>query len=217
LKEPWLTQLREACVRVLERARAGPNDPFRWRHVRAVGKQFPPFPTDREDIWGVQHLMHPDLHEPIFLEWYTSPLLLATVCEIIAAEEDDLQLELFNLLVNPRQISFSLSWHRDNVRYITERWDLVPKNRPEVSAEEELQELSKPCFATQWNAALFDDDCLLVVPGSHRRARTPDERRVNLEADGRGTMPKYIPYFKVNLIHYQRETGDGPDWERIIL
>jgi hypothetical protein len=54
-------------------------------------------------------------------------------------------------------------------------------------------ELSKPCFATQWNAALFDDDYILVVPGSHCRARTPDERRVNLEADGRGTMPKYIP------------------------
>jgi hypothetical protein len=123
LKEPWLTQLREACARVLERARAGPNDHIRWRYVRAVGKQFPPFPIDREDIWGVQHLMHPDLQEPIFLEWYTSPLLLATICEIIGCEEDDLQLELFNLLVNPRQIPFSLSWHRDNVRYLV--WRLV--------------------------------------------------------------------------------------------
>lgn len=117
LDEPWLTKLREASNRILERARAGPNDPSRWRYVRAVGKQFPPFPTDREDIWGVQHLMHPDLQETIFLEWYTSPKLLATVCEIIGAEVDDLQLELFNLLVNPRQLPYSLSWHRDNVRY----------------------------------------------------------------------------------------------------
>jgi hypothetical protein len=61
--------------------------------------------------------MHPDLHEPIFLEWYTSAELLATVCEIVGAHEDDLQLELFNLLVNPRQIPYSLVWHRDNVRY----------------------------------------------------------------------------------------------------
>ena len=117
LEEPWLTKLREATERVLERARAGPDDPLRWKYVRAVGKQFPPFPTDRDDIWGVQHLMHPDLHEPIFLDWYTSPKLIAAVCEIIGATEDDLQLELFNLLVNPRQISYSLSWHRDNVRY----------------------------------------------------------------------------------------------------
>jgi len=116
LDEPWLTNLREACNRVLKRARAGPDDPGQWQYVRAVGKQFPPFPTDRDDIWGVQHLMHPDLREPIFLEWYTSPALLATVSEIIAVQEDDLQLELFNLLVNPRQIPFSLSWHRDNVR-----------------------------------------------------------------------------------------------------
>jgi len=117
LDEPWLYQLREACDRVLERARAVPDDPHRWKYVRAVGKQFPPFPTDRDDIWGVQHLLHPELHESIFLKWYTSPKLLATVSEIIGAEEDDLQLELFNLLVNPRQIPYSLCWHRDNVRY----------------------------------------------------------------------------------------------------
>src|SRR5208282_1993478 len=116
LEEPWLTKLREASERVVERARAGPDDPLQWKYVRAVGKQFPPFPTDRDDIWGVQHLIHPDLHEPVFLDWYTSPKLLATVCEIIGASQDDLQLELFNLLINPRQIPYSLTWHRDNVR-----------------------------------------------------------------------------------------------------
>jgi hypothetical protein len=109
--------LREASDRVIERARAGAQDPKRWNYVRTVGKQFPPFPTDREDIWGVQHLMHPDLHEPIFLEWYTSNELLAAICEIIGANLDDLQLELFNLLVNPLQIPYSLSWHRDEIRY----------------------------------------------------------------------------------------------------
>jgi hypothetical protein len=116
LNEPWLNNLREACGRVLERARAGPDDPKRWKYVRAVGKQFPPFPIDRDDIWGVQHLCHPELHEPIFLEWYTCPELLVTVAEIVGANLDDLQLELFNLLVNPQQIPYSLSWHRDNVR-----------------------------------------------------------------------------------------------------
>jgi hypothetical protein len=51
-------------------------------------------------------------------------------------------------------------------------------------------ELRKPCFATQWNAALYDDECLLVVPGSHNRPRTAEEKRVNLDGDGRGSMPK---------------------------
>lgn len=113
---------------------------MRWKYVRAVGKQFPPFPTDRDDIWGVQHLMHPDLHEPIFLEWYTSPELLATVCEIIGAKQDDLQLELFNLLVNPRQIPYSLSWHRDNVRYLNSpsRVVLIIDLRPQRKKSSEI-------------------------------------------------------------------------------
>ena len=67
-------------------------------------------------------------------------------------------------------------------------WPMI--GRPEVSSEEEIRELEKPCFATQWNAALYDDECLLVVPGSHRRPRTPEEMRVNLEDEGRGTMPE---------------------------
>ena len=205
LDEPWLSELREACNRVLERARAGPDDPKRWKYVRAVGKQFPPFPPDRDDIWGVQHLMHPDLQEPIFLEWYTSPKLLATVSEIIGAEEDDLQLELFNLLVNPQQIPYSLSWHRDNVRYILTHPYKIAYCRPEASAEEELKELKKPCFATQWNAALYDDQCLIVVPGSHRRARTREEREVNLEGDARGVMPGYARVF---LLHFGLQIAD---------
>ena len=126
------------------------------------------------------------------MDWYTCPKLLATICEIIGAEEDDLQLELFNLLVNPRQIPFSLCWHRDNVRdEILKIVQIGLIIRPEATPEEELEELMKPNFATQWNAALYDDDCLLVIPRSHRRVRTPEEKRVNLEGDGRGVMPGY--------------------------
>ena len=187
MKEPWLRELREACERVIARARKGPDDPSRWKYVRAVGKQFPPFPADREDIWGVQHLLHPDLHEPIFLDWYTSPQLLATVCEIIGAEERDLQLELLNLLVNPQQIPFSLSWHRDNIRSIRSLY--YSNSRPAATQYEEIEQLQKDSFATQWNAALYDDECLLVVPGSHCRPRTAEERNINLQGDGRNPMP----------------------------
>lgn len=59
-------------------------------------------------------------------------------------------------------------------------------------ADEEIRELGKPCFATQWNAALYDDECLLIVPQSHRRPRTEEERTVTLEDNGRGIMPGYI-------------------------
>jgi hypothetical protein len=67
--------------------------------------------------------------------------------------------------------------------------------RPEATAEEELPELLKPYYAAQWNAALYDDDCLFVVPGSHRRPRTKEERQVTLKGDGRGIMPGTVKCF----------------------
>jgi ectoine hydroxylase-related dioxygenase (phytanoyl-CoA dioxygenase family) len=78
------------------------------------------------------------------------------------------------------------------------------KNRPEATEDEEGKLLSQPCFATQWNAALYDDECLLIVPGSHNRPRTADERRINLEGDRRSTMPGY-PIFKYLSNRYSRE------------
>jgi hypothetical protein len=61
-------------------------------------------------------------------------------------------------------------------------------SRPDATKDEEIEELQKVNFATQWNAALYDDECLLVVPGSHCRPRTTDERDINLNGDGRDPM-----------------------------
>lgn len=52
--------------------------------------------------------------------------------------------ELFNLLVNPLENDYALSWHRDDVR-------------AEASAEEEEIALGKDHHGVQWNAALYDD------------------------------------------------------------
>jgi hypothetical protein len=46
------------------------NINFKYR--RLVGTQFPPW-NEGTDVWGVQHMMHPDLNEPVFAEWYGSP------------------------------------------------------------------------------------------------------------------------------------------------
>ena len=51
-----------------------------------------------------------------------------------------------------------------------------------------MELLEEPRFGTQWNTALYDDDCLLVVPGSHRRPITADERSLTLESP-RGVLP----------------------------
>ena len=81
------TPLREATERVISKTRLG-----EWPHRRTVGKQFPPFDNNNPDSWGVQHLMHPDLGEPVFAEWYASEALVQTICELLDCKEDKLQM-----------------------------------------------------------------------------------------------------------------------------
>lgn len=90
VSEREFTELQTACERVVDRTRSGG-----WPHRRVVGKQFPPFDSDNLDSWGVQHVMHPDLGEPIFARWYASETLVATVCELLECKEEDLQMGEF--------------------------------------------------------------------------------------------------------------------------
>jgi hypothetical protein len=82
-----LQVLRDACDRVVAKTRAG-----EWPHRRIVGKQFPPFVGDEPDSWGVQHIMHPDLHEPAFVRWYGSEGVVGAAMSLLACKEDELQM-----------------------------------------------------------------------------------------------------------------------------
>ncbi|KAL7411360.1 hypothetical protein BDY24DRAFT_410260 [Mrakia frigida] len=155
-----MSELLESADRVTEKGRKG-----EWKDVRVVGKQFPPFPPG-EDIWGIQHLMHPDLESPVFASWYGSEPILDVSAKLLGCRREEMQLELFNLLVNPQEKDFALSWHRDDVK-------------AEVSSEEEAEKLKIEHHGIQWNCALYDDDCLIAVPSSHSRVRTPEERAAN--------------------------------------
>ncbi|KAH4082160.1 hypothetical protein HBI18_086050 [Parastagonospora nodorum] len=154
-----LTALREAASRITTAARTGT-----WPYIRTLPKQFPPWPQDPSaGIWGVQHLLHPSNPDHlIFARSYFDAELLKYVGALIGCEQDDLTMELYNMLVRPDH-KFELRWHRDD----------IPAT---ASAEEELERLNKPGWHAQWNLALFDDASLIVVPGSHRRARTTTER-----------------------------------------
>ncbi|GAB7343841.1 hypothetical protein MBLNU457_1809t1 [Dothideomycetes sp. NU457] len=154
-----LTRLRTAALSSTSLARDG-----KWPHIRTLPKAFPPWPSDPSSgIWGVQHLMNPALPQSgIFASSYFSPLILSTVCALLECKTSDLVMELYNLLVRPDE-DFSLRWHRDDVP-------------PTASASEEEEILGKEMRHAQWNLALFDDESLIVVPGSHKRARTETER-----------------------------------------
>lgn len=157
-----------------------------WPHFRTVPKQFPPWPStpppaSEGGIWGVQHLLHPSMPgRDSFAKCYFSPSILAVAEELLGVQQqsnkpetetqtnEPLVMELFNLLVAPETKDFELRWHRDDI--------------PETaSAEEELQQLAAKSPGgrqshAQYNLALCPDASLIVVPGSHRRARTDVER-----------------------------------------
>jgi len=86
-------QLQSACDRIIDRTRRG-----QWQHRRTLGKQFPPYGDANPDSWGVQHIMHPALGECAFVEWYTSDGVVNVAKELLACEEDDLQMGTCALL-----------------------------------------------------------------------------------------------------------------------
>ncbi len=82
-----------------------------WPHRRVVGNAFPPFTKDNRDSWGVQHIMNPQLDtagpsrsvplSKMFQCFYGSSPLLEIASLLVGAEVNDMQMELFNLLINP--------------------------------------------------------------------------------------------------------------------
>lgn len=148
---------------------------------RVVGNPFPPFDNENLDSWGVQNLLHPSIPysrdtQPSssastssnpFLTFYSSSPLLEVSCHLLSVNSiSSMQLELFNLLIEPSQHAFALAWHRDDIK-------------PNVDQEEESKRLKAPDNGVQWNVALEDDDCLFVIPGTHQRLRSQEEIKAN--------------------------------------
>lgn len=123
--------LLAATDRAVARTRSGS-----WPHARVVGKQFPPYGVG-DDIWGVQHAMHPELGEPIFARWYAGDAVREAARMLLGCQDEELQMggfsframlsdtfvismlsnsELFNILVNPVRSEFALCWHRDDIK-----------------------------------------------------------------------------------------------------
>ncbi|CAK3943129.1 Hypothetical predicted protein [Lecanosticta acicola] len=181
---------RGACHRSAELTRAG-----KWPYYRTLPKQFPPWNEDvSQGIWGVQHLLHPEMPDKeIFEKSYFGEQMIGAVTSLLNCSPDDLVMELYNMLVRPDR-DFALRWHRDDIG-------------PDVTAEEELKRLQEPMVHAQWNLALYEDSSLVVVPGSHKRARTDMERNADpYEDDMPGQMavkmcPGDVVFYNNNILH----------------
>ncbi|KAG0150761.1 hypothetical protein CROQUDRAFT_668377 [Cronartium quercuum f. sp. fusiforme G11] len=186
-----LERLRIAADLVTERTRSS-----KWPHKRTIGKQFPPWNQESDDVWGVQHIMHPELDQRAFLEFYFSTSLLNLVTGLTSSKE--LMLGLHNLLVEPiAHDHFELDWHRDSIKAST--------------SEKEERVLLEAHLAAhpgiQWNLALYQDECLFVVPGSHNRIRTKEERLA--EGNSEEPMP--------GSVNVKLEAGDIVFYDAQIL
>ncbi|CDK25398.1 unnamed protein product [Kuraishia capsulata CBS 1993] len=189
-----VTLYREASAKLVDYARAG-----NWNDVRIRGKQFPPWPKDfNPDIWGVSGLLHPDLKELSypFHEAYASDKMLAVVSDILQVPQEKISMELFNMLINPLT-DFDLEWHRDDIR-------------PDVTPEEEAEQLDCAFAGCQFNLALYEDDCLIVIPKSHKRIRTAEERKKTTDETKKlpissqmavALQPGDLAFYNPNIVH----------------
>ena len=203
-----LPALLTACTTLAALARAG-----HWPHLRTLPTPFPPWPSaSPHGIWGVQHLLHPSLPLPLpsrsaLAESYFGPAVTAAAAALMNCDADeDLVMELYNLLIDP-PTRFALPWHRDD----------VPRSASDEAERRALGVDARGAYLrpdaergrahVQWNLALREDASLVVVPGSHWRARTEGERREGAEAEGLEGMrvvrlgPGEAVFYDQNVLH----------------
>ncbi|KAK7531397.1 uncharacterized protein J3D65DRAFT_671202 [Phyllosticta citribraziliensis] len=205
-----LASLRAATASTIALARSGA-----WPHIRTVPKQFPPWPSTPPDdgagIWGVQHLLHPDLpgHDAYATAYFDAgvtavarALLSSDDDESNQITDDDLVMELWNLLVGVMGRDFELRWHRDDVPATLRATDEARA----LGLDAHGNKRATPAHA-QWNLALYDDESLVVVPGSHRRPRTDEERAADPFAPELPAMrhvrlgPGDVVFYDNNILH----------------
>ncbi len=186
-----LAEYREAVDRVVARC----EDPEGYGDVRR---------GQRQEIWGVNNILHPDVREAALLRSLGEPAILDVIADLVGPR---LQHHLCSLLVNPASMSYRIQWHRDTP------FDVE-------SEEDGLRAMLRN--HVQLNGALRRDHCLSIVPGSHRRVMTGDERAV-LADDPHGDMPGEmvvtldagdIVFYNSNLLH---RAACGPDDNRQTL
>ena len=118
---------------------------------------------EEEGNGNIEGVLAPEYGEPAFAEYLASDPLLNYAMDIRGKE---LRLGWITLCANPP--GYDTGWHRD----------LGPAK--DNTYDEEMALLSRPMIGLRYQVALVDDPCLWLVPGSHRRYRTEEERQTAL-------------------------------------
>ena len=140
-------QMRDAGRRIKNKVRAGEVDLY--TDYRGDGEPY-----------HIVGQLSPRFGEPVFAQYLGSKPLLDYVFAQIGT---DLTLGVMSIFTNPHHEPFICPWHRDD------------GGRFEQEEEAELAYLRQARRGCRWELALVDDCALCLVPGSHRRYRTPEE------------------------------------------
>ena len=160
-----LQELAAAALRVVDRIRAGEvvDD------ENGVGTNGP----GAEPAF-VSGLMAPEFGEPVFAEYLGSEEVARCVRPLLG---DELRLGWVHLCAIAGD--YQGGWHRD-----------VGGQDRDAGCEEEMALLARHRkHFVKWHTALVDDPCLWIVPGSHRRYRTEQEKEC-LVNGGQGELPE---------------------------
>ncbi len=185
--------------------------------------------------WSINGVFHPDLSESaVFLEYYGSDTVVAAAQAFLGGQE--LQLGDISPFVNPQEADFSIGWHRDMNWYsngvdpdfseAAERavWQRRSYNTAEIGDGRMTENDDRRINASnrspegrgrvKWHLALLPDDSFEIVPASHRRWRTEQERTVLGHYNGEPVpdtgLTKHSPLDGGIVVH--AEPGDCIFW-----
>ena len=112
----------------------------------------------------LQPVQRSDIPQQAFIEYASFPPLRRAVSNLLSPAHAHGDRSVFGVLLEPRDEPWATNWHRDwrdNIEGLDRgRWRAV---------------FHSSLHFNQINCALYNDDCLWVVPGSHLRGDTPDE------------------------------------------
>ena len=163
LSETDIQTYRSAIDRILYKCRV---ESLHADHLRYID-------GERDDIWGVNNIFHPSIREESLVDALAHPQILDVIKALIG---ERLRYHLCTLLVNSARKPYHINWHRDS----------APDG--EVPLETLLGRLRSH---VQLNGALYDDETLYIVPGSHRRELADAERAV-IQQTPKAAMPNQL-------------------------
>ena len=163
LSETDIQTYRDAVDRILHKCRV---EGLHADHLRYID-------GERDDTWGVNNIFHPSIREQALVDALAHPQILDVIEALIG---ERLRYHLCTLLVSSERKPYHINWHRDS----------APDG--EVPLETLLSRLRNH---VQLNGALYNDETLYIVPGSHRRELTEAERVV-IQQTPKAAMPNQL-------------------------